>query len=131
MYPNSPNIRMHLLTLEMVPNTMGVMSYQFVSKKEVIGINFSITSREYYERAINLMKSKIEAPAFYFFSDDIEWVKKEFGECPDFKYVSRLDLKEYEELILMSVCVYYAAGQFIELYLKRTSIKLGDIIGYS
>ena len=40
MYPNAPNIRMSLLTLDMIPNAIGVMSYQYVSKKEVIGINF-------------------------------------------------------------------------------------------
>ena len=65
-----------------------------------------VCSKEYYEKAMDLIRSKIDAPIFYFFSDDIEWVKKEFGECPDFKYVSRQDLKEYEELILMSVCVH-------------------------
>ena len=65
-----------------------------------------VCSKEYYERAIDLMKSKIEAPVFYFFSDDIEWVKKEFGEREDFKYISSPNLKEYEELILMSVCAH-------------------------
>ncbi|HAS85065.1 MAG TPA: hypothetical protein DCS23_03295 [Candidatus Yonathbacteria bacterium] len=63
-----------------------------------------VCSKEYYEKAINLMQSKIELPIFYFFSDDILWVKKEFGERTDFKYVSNSRLKEYEELFLMSSC---------------------------
>ena len=63
-----------------------------------------ICSKEYYEKAIDLIRSKIESPIFYFFSDDILWVKKEFGEHEDFKYVSNPRLEEYEELFLMASC---------------------------
>jgi hypothetical protein len=63
-------------------------------------------SREYYEQAMNLIRSKIEAPIFYFFSDDIEWVKREYGENPDFKYVSNPSLEDYEELMLMASCAH-------------------------
>lgn len=63
-------------------------------------------SKEYYKEAIDLIRSKIEAPIFCFFSDDIEWVKKEFGEQPDFKYISNSSLKDYEELMLMSLCAH-------------------------
>ena len=65
-----------------------------------------ICSKEYYEKAIDLIRSKIESPIFYFFSDDILWVKKEFGEHEDFKYVSNQMLEEYEELLLMSSCAH-------------------------
>ena len=65
-----------------------------------------VCSKEYYERAMGLIRSKIESPIFSFFSDDIEWVKKEFGEHSDFRYVSSPNLKEYEELILMSLCAH-------------------------
>lgn len=65
-----------------------------------------VCSEEYYKHAIGLMRSKVEGPIFYFFSDDIEWVKKEFGEHSDFKYVSNPKLEDYEELILMSSCAH-------------------------
>src|SRR3989344_4503886 len=59
----------------------------YVSDQETNKV-YGVCSKEYYERAIDLMKSKIEMPVFYFFSDDIGWVKKEFGEHSDFRYVS-------------------------------------------
>lgn len=65
-----------------------------------------VCSKEYYEKAMSLIRKKIEAPIFYFFSDDIEWVKKEFGACPEFKYVSNPRLQDYEELMLMVSCAH-------------------------
>lgn len=65
-----------------------------------------VCSGEYYKQAIDLMRSKVGSPIFYFFSDDIEWVKNEFGEHDDFKYVSNPKLEEYEELLLMSSCAH-------------------------
>lgn len=65
-----------------------------------------VCSEEYYKQAIDLMRTKVKAPIFYFFSDDIEWVKKEFGENADFKYVSNPKLEEYEELMLMASCAH-------------------------
>ena len=110
MYPNSPNIRMHLLTLEMIPNTMGVMNYQFKSKKEVIGINFSITSREYYESKRSDIRIDIAVKVQGIVYDGSKYV--DIGS------------------VIYKIERTYQAGQFIELYLKRTSIKLGDIIDY-
>lgn len=39
-------------------------------------LTHSRLSSSYYFKAIELLKSKIENPVFYVFSDDIEWVKK-------------------------------------------------------
>ncbi|MBI5078278.1 MAG: alpha-1,2-fucosyltransferase [Candidatus Yonathbacteria bacterium] len=71
-----------------------------------INSTHGVCSKEYYEQAMSLMRSKVDSPIFYFFSDDIEWVKKEFGEHADFKYVSSPSLEEYEELMLMSSCAH-------------------------
>lgn len=65
-----------------------------------------VCSKDYYEKAMSIMRSKIESAVFYFFSDDIEWVKKEFGTHADYIYVSRPSLVEYEELMLMSSCAH-------------------------
>lgn len=65
-----------------------------------------VCSEEYYKQAIDIMRTKVRTPIFYFFSDDIEWVKKEFGEHADFKYVSNSKLEDYEELMLMASCAH-------------------------
>jgi len=65
-----------------------------------------VCSKEYYEQAMNLIREKIENPSFYFFSDDIEWVNKEFGDKSDYRYVSNPSLQDYEELMLMTSCAH-------------------------
>jgi hypothetical protein len=95
----------------MVPNTMGVMSYQFVSKKEVIGINFSITSREYYESKRSDIRIDVAVKVQSFIYDHSKYV--DIGS------------------VIYKVERTYQVGQFIELYLKRTSIKCGEIIDYT
>lgn len=65
---------------------------------------FGTCSKEYYLKAIAYISSKVENPTFYFFSDDIEWAKKEFGESSTYNYISNPALQDYEELILMSLC---------------------------
>lgn len=58
---------------------------------------------DYYQEAIKYIKSKIHNPAFFIFSDDIDWVKNNLI-IEDARYVSNPNLKEYEEMILMSIC---------------------------
>ena len=38
---------------------------------------------EYYKNALKEMKQMIDNPTFFFFSDDIEWVKNTFGTSED------------------------------------------------
>lgn len=87
-----------------------------------------VCSKEYYEKAISLMRQKIEDPIFYFFSDDIEWVKKEFGVHADFKYISNPNLQEYEELMLMSLCTHNITANssfsWWGAYLNQNSSKI-------
>jgi hypothetical protein len=73
-------------------------------KEETTSKRFNVYSKGYYDEAMELIKSKIDSPIFYFFSDDIEWVKKEFGEQENFHFVSNGKLEDYEELLLMSTC---------------------------
>jgi len=57
----------------------------------------------YYYQAIEYIKTKIQNPTFFIFSDDIEWAKENI-KIENCIYVSNPDLKEYEEMILMSEC---------------------------
>lgn len=58
---------------------------------------------DYYNNAISLITEKIESPTFYIFSDDIEWVKENLS-VNNAIFVSNREIKDYEELILMSKC---------------------------
>ncbi|NNU77312.1 alpha-1,2-fucosyltransferase [Clostridium estertheticum] len=67
-----------------------------------LGWNKSI---DYYTKGIEFIKNKIENPMFYFFSDDIEWVIKEFGHKPNYHFIN-LDneLKDLDEFFLLKAC---------------------------
>ncbi len=71
---------------------------------KVTNTYFGTCPLEYYKQAMDYMRSKVNNPIFYFFSDDIEWVKKEFNEDENFVFISNPKLQDYEELILMSQC---------------------------
>ena len=53
---------------------------------------------KYYQNAFKLIKEKVASPVFYIFSDDIAWAKE------NLIFVSRPEIKDFEELILMSRC---------------------------
>ena len=57
----------------------------------------------YYAKAIEYIKEEVESPTFYIFSDDIEWVKENL-KLENGVYVSNPEIRDYEELILMSKC---------------------------
>ena len=62
-------------------------------------------TKEYYESAMELIRRTIPNPRFYFFSDDIEWVKKEFNFVENAFFVEdENDKKSFEDMILMSRC---------------------------
>ncbi len=110
MFPNSSNIRLSLLSLDLIQNNIGGNTYKYTSSKEVIGINFSITSREYYEsKRANIKVSfgvKIQS---FIYNNETHVVYKE---------------KVYK------IERTYQVGQFIELYLVESNIEVGDIIDY-
>lgn len=66
----------------------------------------NICSNKYYENAISIMHAKIENPTFYFFSDDIEWVKKNM-QIENAIYIQEDMFDSYEDwydLKLISLC---------------------------
>lgn len=66
--------------------------------------NYGICSLDYYNKAIKLIIEKISNPTFFIFSDDIEWVKENLKIDFPTIFVSNGEIKDYEELILMSKC---------------------------
>jgi len=61
-------------------------------------------SPDHYNSAIELIKAKIPSPTFYFFSDDINWVKENLP-LPGAQFVSgNITKNHFEDLYLMSQC---------------------------
>jgi len=67
-----------------------------------------ICSMEYYMQAINLMVDKIDNPSFFFFSDDMDWVKENISIAATTYFVdANDDAHNYEDMRLMSHCKHH------------------------
>jgi hypothetical protein len=64
-----------------------------------------LCSKEYYEKAISYMNSAIDNPKFFFFSDDIQWVKAQFGSLAECNFIDwNTGNDSYKDMQLMSLC---------------------------
>ena len=109
MFPSSPNIRLTLLKLNTVQDSIGNKQFMLLNSKEVIGINLSITSKEYYESKKQDIRIDVALKIQSFLYDNSKHA--------------------IIEDIIYKIERTYLNGQFIELYLVETKMKLGDIIG--
>lgn len=64
---------------------------------------YGACSMDYYEKAIKYINSRIKTPLICVFSDDPEWVKKEFN-TGNVIFAGNDVLKDYEQMHLMSLC---------------------------
>lgn len=73
---------------------------------EVTEIFGGICTEGYYQKAIDMMKKRIKNPVFYFFSNDIEWVKNIFCEENAMYIESHMfdDYQDWYDMYLMSEC---------------------------
>lgn len=111
MFPSSPNIRITLLKITSMRDAIGNKGYQLISKKEVLGISKSVTSKEYYESKKNEYKVDVALKIQSFLYDGS-------------KYAAIDD-------VIYQIERTYLTGQFLELYLMETKIKGIEINGYS
>ena len=66
----------------------------------------NICTMEYYNRAIEFLKEKLVNPHFYVFTDDIMWVKTNFG-LEDATYIEHnTGSDSWQDMYLMSQCKY-------------------------
>jgi Glycosyl transferase family 11 len=64
-----------------------------------------VCSMDYYQQAITFIKSKIENPVFFIFSDDMDWVKQHLIiDGSQVEYMEHNGSKDYEDLRLMYSC---------------------------
>ncbi|MFA6094593.1 MAG: alpha-1,2-fucosyltransferase [Candidatus Paceibacterota bacterium] len=75
----------------------------YVNNKETNAYH-GVCSPEYYNRAISVLKEKLGHLSLFVFSDDIEWVKNNLTFPFPTEYVSKHEIIDCEELILMSHC---------------------------
>ena len=62
-------------------------------------------SLDYYKKAVEIIRNKVKDPVFFIFSDDAEWVKKNFNIDEQQVLVSEPEkLSLTEELKLMASC---------------------------
>lgn len=111
MFPSSPNIKLKLLKLDSIRDYVGNNRLKLISKKNVIGINRSVTSKEYYESKRNEYKIDLSLKIQSLLYDGSKYAKVDD--------------------IIYSIERTYLAGQFIELYLVETKIKVSDIDDYT
>jgi hypothetical protein len=109
MFPSSPNIRLSLLKLNTIQDSIGNKQFMLLNSKEVIGINLSITSKEYYDSKKQDIRIDVALKIQSFLYDNSKHA--------------------IIEDIIYKIERTYLNGQFIELYLVETKMKLGDIIG--
>lgn len=62
-----------------------------------------ICTEEYYIKAITEMNNKIKNPVYYFFSDDIAWVRQKF-EGDNYRFIDGAGQKPERDLVLMAQC---------------------------
>lgn len=73
-----------------------------ISSIDKYAYNCNLCNEKYYIRAIQIMQEKYSDASFFFFSDDVEYVKKTYGFLGDIKVVK--SEKDYVDMQLMSNC---------------------------
>lgn len=64
-----------------------------------------LLDKDYYISAVSFMKAKLETPTFFWFSDDINWVKHNIGDNKDFVFVNiQTPHCDIDDMMLMKSC---------------------------
>ena len=83
----------------------------FLSAQNDPNPNHYLLGEQYYHNALKYVTEHLENPVFFWFSDDIDWVKQNFGERENFRFVS-LHTKhaDIDEMMLMKNCKHIIAA---------------------
>lgn len=84
-----------------------------IRRGDFVGLGWE-DQEAFYEAAIILFSKWVDSVQFYFFSNDMSWVKKKFGTQDNFHFVSaaRGNLGDVEELLCMAHCRYRILSRF-------------------
>lgn len=89
-----------------IPVSLHVRRGDYVSDPTINQVH-GVCSPSYYAQAIVHIKKTIPHPHFFVFSDDTAWVKENISFADPVTYVAGAQLKDYEEMMLMSKCEHY------------------------
>ena len=100
-----------------------------VRRNEYVTMGLTVTSDDYYKRAVEIIKTKIEKPVFYVFSDDHEYCKSLFNGMIDFVMVEgNSGNNSFKDMQLMSYCrhniIANSTFSFWGAYLSEYSEKV-------
>jgi len=88
---------------------------------------FGVLSIDYYNRAIDHIKTQVENPLFFIFSDDLNWAEEQFKIQATFVKIEN-GQKPYLELDLMSKCkhniIANSSFSWWGAFLNRNSSKI-------
>jgi len=109
LYTNRPQLNNYYEQIENLINTTNsvcvhIRRGDYANNPNTLKYH-GLTSLEYYENTISFMSKKIDNPQFYFFSDDIDWVKINFKNTPNSIFVSsEFNESDLQEFYLMTIC---------------------------
>ena len=91
---------------DMINNTESVAVHirrgDYLKQKDIYG---NICTEQYYRKAVETMNGLIKNPKYYFFSNDLEWVKAKFGKADNYVYIEgNPEKRGYIDMCLMSKC---------------------------
>lgn len=83
----------------------------FLSAQNDHNPNHYLLGEQYYHNALRHVSKNLNNPVFFWFSDDIDWVKQNFGEKDNFQFIS-LHTKhaDIDEMMLMKNCKHIIAA---------------------
>lgn len=75
-----------------------------VRRGDYVGNVFDIVTVDYYRRAVEYIRSKVDNPVFYVFSDDMDYIQKEFTFLKDYVPVHNEGKKSFTDMRMISNC---------------------------
>lgn len=113
--PNYPSEQEYEDVLSKVSNCKSVAVHvrrgDFLSAQNDSNPNHYLLGKRYYQNALKYVNEHLENPVFFWFSDDINWVKKNFGEKENFHFVSlHTQHADIDEMMLMKNCKHIVAA---------------------
>lgn len=113
--PNYPSEEEYENVLTKIANCEAVAVHvrrgDFLRAQNDSNPNHYLLGEQYYHNALKYVNEKLQDPMFFWFSDDIDWVKYNFGVQENFRFVSlHTKYADIDEMMLMKNCKHIIAA---------------------
>jgi hypothetical protein len=118
--PIAKNLREEFTSREPLPEPDQILAKEIRGNADSVSVHirrgdyisgnmgFWVGTLDYYLRAMQYIKTQIPSTYFYFFSDDIGWVKDNFPHTGQEKFIEpRLESKSYLDMFLIMQCKHH------------------------